>query len=167
MTGATQFWISQNTPEYPAGQSQPQLWFTVPPFWQVIDVTVTLNEHEDDPHEFVAVQVTGVVPEANVEPETGEQTTVAAGVAVAVGSVQVAMFVLQRSISEGQEAITGVSLIVTLNEQLELPHELDAVHVTVVVPVAKEVPLSGEQTTVAAGLAVAVGSVQVATWLSH
>ena len=32
MTGGTQFTISQYTPEYPGGQSQPQNWLTVPPF---------------------------------------------------------------------------------------------------------------------------------------
>ena len=56
-----------------------------------VSLIVTLNEQLDEPQEFVAVQVTLVVPVANVEPEAGEQDTVAAGVPVAVGSVQVAM----------------------------------------------------------------------------
>ena len=51
----------------------------------------TLNEQDDDPHEFVAVQVTTVVPFANVLPLAGVQVIVAAGVPVAVGSVHVAM----------------------------------------------------------------------------
>ena len=63
---------------------------------------------------------------------------------------------------EGQAPITGLSLIVTVNEQLEFPHVLDAVQVTVVVPVANVEPDAGEHTTVAAGLPLEVGSVQVA-----
>ena len=66
-------------------------------------------------------------------------------------------------ISEGHEPITGDSLIVTENEQLEVPQELVAVHVTEVVPVLNVEPEAGEQTTVAAGVPVDVGSVQVAT----
>ena len=69
-------------------------------------------------------------------------------------------------ISEGQAAITGLSLIVTLNEQDEVPHELVAVHVTAVVPIVNEDPESGEHTTTGV-VPVAVGSVQVAIKLSH
>ena len=68
---------------------------------------------------------------------------------------------------EGHALITGISLMVTVNEQLEVPQTLDAVHVTVVVPVAKVEPDAGEQTTIAVGLPLDVGSVQVAMWLSH
>jgi hypothetical protein len=46
---------------------------------------VTLNEHDDDAHTFVAVHVTVVVPVANVDPDDGTQTTGAAGVPVDVG----------------------------------------------------------------------------------
>jgi len=60
-------------------------------------------------------------------------------------------------ISSGHEPITGLSLIVTLNEQDEDPHELVAVHVTAVVPVENEDPDAGEQTTFAAGVPVADG----------
>ena len=63
---------------------------------------------------------------------------------------------------EGQALITGVSLIVTLNEHASLPHELVAVQVTLVVPVENVLPEAGEQTTEAAGVPVAVGSVHVA-----
>ena len=52
---------------------------------------VTLKLQLDDPHEFVAVHVTIVVPDANVEPDAGTQVTVAAGDPVDVGSVQLAM----------------------------------------------------------------------------
>ena len=62
---------------------------------------------------------------------------------------------------EGQAPITGLSLIVTLNVQVEVPQELVAVQVTVVVPVTNVEPESGEQTTVPP--CVEVGSVQVAT----
>jgi hypothetical protein len=51
--------------------------------------------------------------------------------------------------SEGQAPITGLSLIVTLNEQDEVPHELVAVHVTAVVPVMNVEPDAGTHTTVA------------------
>ena len=52
---------------------------------------VTLNEHEDEPHEFVAVHVTTVTPFANALPLAGVHVTVAAGVPVEVGSVHVAI----------------------------------------------------------------------------
>jgi hypothetical protein len=64
---------------------------------------------------------------------------------------------------EGQEPITGDSLIITVNVQLDEPQELVAVQVTVVVPAANVLPDAGEQTTVGEGVPVAVGSVHVAT----
>ena len=64
---------------------------------------------------------------------------------------------------DGHAPITGLSLMVTVNEQLEVPQRLEAVHVTVVVPVAKVEPDAGEHTTVAVGLPLEVGLVQVAT----
>ena len=63
----------------------------------------------------------------------------------------------------GQAPITGLSLMVTVNEQASLPQAFVAVHVTVVVPVANEEPEAGEQETVAAGVPVAVGVENVAT----
>ena len=68
--------------------------------------------------------------------------------------------------SEGQAPITGDSLMVTLNEHDEVPHELVAVHVTTVVPIVNVEPETGEQTTTGV-VPVAVGSVQVAVKLSH
>ena len=67
----------------------------------------------------------------------------------------------------GQALITGDSSIVTVNEQLDEPQVLVAVHVTVVAPVIKLDPDAGEQVTVAAGDPLDVGFVQVAMWLSH
>ena len=64
---------------------------------------------------------------------------------------------------DGHALITGASFIVTVNVQLDDPHELVAVQVTVEVPVANVLPDNGEHTTVAAGVPVAVGAVQVAT----
>jgi hypothetical protein len=64
-------------------------------------------------------------------------------------------------ISEGQAPITGDSLIVTLNEQDEVPHEFVAVHVTAVVPVMNVEPDAGTQATKAAGVPVDVGVVNV------
>jgi hypothetical protein len=69
--------------------------------------------------------------------------------------------------SKGQAPIAGLSLIVTENEQLELPHEFVAVQVTEVVPVANVDPDAGEQLTIAAGVPDDIGFVHVATWLSH
>lgn len=53
-----------------------------------------MNEQDDDPHVLVAIQVTVVVPALNVLPEDGEQLTVAVGVPVEEGFVQVATAVL-------------------------------------------------------------------------
>ena len=53
--------------------------------------------------------------------------------------------------SDGHEPITGDSLMVTLNEQLDIPQEFAAVQVTEVVPVVNVDPEAGEQFTVAAG----------------
>jgi hypothetical protein len=64
-------------------------------------------------------------------------------------------------ISEGQAPITGLSLMVTLNEHDELPQELVAVQVTAVVPVANVEPDAGTQVTVATG--VEVGAVNITT----
>ena len=67
----------------------------------------------------------------------------------------------------GHDPICGVSLIVTENEQLDVPQELVAVHVTLDVPVTNVEPDAGEHVTVGAGVPVAVGLIHVATWLSH
>ena len=61
----------------------------------------------------------------------------------------------------------GDSVIVTLKVQVELEQELVAVQVTTVVPAGNADPETGEQETVAEGDPEAVGSVQVATLLSH
>ena len=63
---------------------------------------------------------------------------------------------------EGHELMTGLSLIVTVNEQLDVPQTFEAAQVTDVIPVANVEPDAGEQTTVAAGLPLDVGFVQVA-----
>ena len=93
------------------------------------------------------MQVTTVVPLGNVLPEAGEQLTVGEGVPVAdgVGYVTTGLAVV---ISEGHAPITGLSLIVTENEQEEVPQEFVAVQVTLVVPVAKVEPEAGTQVTV-------------------
>jgi len=127
---------------------------------------VTENEQLDVPHELVAVQVTVDVPVMNVEPEAGEQTTVAAGDPVEVGLVHVATWLSHCTISEGHAAITGVSLIVTENEQLDVPQPLVAVQVTVEVPVMNVEPEAGLHVTTGV-VPEAVGSVHVAVVLSH
>src|SRR3982750_3219231 len=96
-----------------------------------LSLIVTLNEQLEVPQEFVAVQDTVVVPVTNVEPEAGEQTTDAAGDPVAVGSVHVAMWLSHCTMFEGQAPIAGLSLMITLNEQLEVPQEFVAVQDTV------------------------------------
>ena len=50
---------------------------------------------------------------------------------------------------------------------MEVPHELDAVHVTVVVPMLNVEPETGLQVTTADGVPVVVGSIHVAMKLSH
>src|SRR6188768_1330014 len=67
---------------------------------------VTLKLHDELPHALVAVHVTAVVPIANVDPESGAQTTVGV-VPVEVGSVQVAVVLSHCTIAEGQAPITG------------------------------------------------------------
>ena len=63
---------------------------------------------------------------------------------------------------EGHALMVGLTLIVTVNEQLDVPQTFDEVQVTDVVPVANVEPDEGEHTTVAAGLPLEVGFVQVA-----
>jgi len=53
--------------------------------------TVTENEHVDTAQLFVALQLTVVVPAANVDPEAGLQTMTGDGEPVAEGSLQVAV----------------------------------------------------------------------------
>ena len=52
-----------------------------------IAFTVTVKLHDAEPAEFVAVQVTVVVPTGKTEPDGGVQVTVAPFVAVGVGYV--------------------------------------------------------------------------------
>jgi hypothetical protein len=54
-----------------------------------LSLIVTLKLHDELPHALVAVQVTAVVPVANVAPDKGEHVTVGV-VPVAVGLVHVA-----------------------------------------------------------------------------
>ena len=77
-----------------------------------VSLIVTVNEHEDEPHELVAVQVTVVVPVAKVEPDAGEQETDAAGVPVAVGVEKVTTG-LHCVIFAGQVPITGAVFTTT------------------------------------------------------
>ena len=63
--------------------------------------------------------------------------------------------------------MTGDVFIITVKLHDEVPQEFVAVQVTVLTPVGKFEPDAGTHATVAAGVPVAVGSVQVATWLSH
>ena len=60
---------------------------------------------------------------------------------------------------EGWVVMAGAVLTVTENEQDELPQELVAVQVTVVVPVVNVDPEAGVHETVGAGVPVAVGAV--------
>ena len=120
-------------------------------------LTITLKEQLDVPHAFTAVHVTVVDPTGNVLPDAGLHITEGAGVPVTAG-VNVTTR-LQVDMSEGQ-VMTGLSLMVTLNEQLEVPQALVAVHVTVVVPVTNVEPEAGTQATTPP--CVAVGSTHVA-----
>ena len=119
-------------------------------------LTVTLKLQDDELQLLEAVQVTTVVPAAKVDPEAGVQITVAAGDPDAVGVLKVTTG-LQVVISEGQDPMTGLSLIVTLNEQEAVLQLLEAVQLTTVVPVAKLDPEAGEQFTEGEGVPVAAG----------
>ena len=121
-----------------------------------LSFTVTLKVQVDEPHVFVAVQVTVVVPVENVEPEAGEQDTVGVGVPLADG-VEYVTTGLHVVISEGQAPITGLSFTVTLKEQVAVPHELVAEQLTVVVPVGKVEPGAGVQVTIGTGNPETVG----------
>ena len=123
-------------------------------------LTTTLKEQDAVLQEFEAVHDTTVVPTANVLPEAGVHTTAGAGLPETTG-VNVTTG-LQVDMSEGQ-VINGDSLMVTLNEHDEVPHELVAVQVTKVVPVTNVEPEAGTQATVAAGVPVEVGVVKVTT----
>src|SRR4026207_390854 len=87
-----------------------------------LSLIVTLNEHEDDPQVLVAVHVTEVVPVTKVEPDAGTHVTVPAGVPVEVGVANVTTWLSHCVMWEGHAPITGLSLIVTLNEHEEDPH---------------------------------------------
>ena len=128
-----------------------------------LKLIVTVNEQLDDPHRLVEVHVTVVVPVANVLPLAGEQTTTGVGVPDEVGFVHTATWLSHCVMFDGHALITGVTFIVTVNVQLDDPHELVAVQVTVEVPVANVLPDNGEHATVAAGVPDDVGSVHVAT----
>ena len=116
----------------------------------------------------VAVQVTVVTPLAKVEPEAGEQLTVAPEqLSLAVGVVYVtvaehwpeAVFVVMFA----GHVTVGAWLSTTVTVNVQLPVRFDAsvaVQVTVVTPLAKLLPEAGEQETVAPEqLSVAVGVV--------
>ena len=124
-----------------------------------VSLTVTVNEHDPVFDEAsVAVQVTVVVPTANVDPVAGTHTTVAPGqLSAAVGVVKfttaehwpaaAAVVMFTGHVTVG----ACVSLIVTVNEHV--PSALfadpsDAVHVTVVVPTGNVAPDAGTHTTV-------------------
>jgi hypothetical protein len=111
----------------------------------------------------VVEHVTVVTPFAKLLPETGAQVTVP-HIPVVVGAeyVSVCAHVPGATLSTmlpGHVIVHGVT--VTVNVQLFVLALVSvAVHVTVVVPIAKHVPDAGEQLTVAPGqLSLAVGVV--------
>jgi hypothetical protein len=120
-----------------------------------LSTTVTVNEHVAVlPLVSVAVQVTVLVPRAKVEPLVGAQLLVTPGqLSPMVGALQViagdeqvpdAVFV---AILAGQ-VIVGAWLSTTVTVKLQLfvlPLASVAVHVTVLLPVAKLEPLAGTQ----------------------
>src|SRR6266511_3141488 len=122
--------------------------------------TVTVNEHVAWlPDASVAVQFTVVVPGGKVEPDGGLHTTFTPGqLSVEPGANATAADTFPGSLPTtmlvGQVIFGGSeSLTVTVNEQLELlPAPSLAVQVTVVVPVGKNEPEAGLQTTMTPGL---------------
>jgi len=81
--------------------------------------TVTLNEQLEDPHPFVAVQVTVVVPARKLDPEAGEHDTTGE-VPVAVGSVHVGLK-LHVTISDGHAPMTGGTQFAISHSRPEYP----------------------------------------------
>jgi len=112
------------------------------------------------------VQTTAVVPTGKVEPEAGLEVTAPTPgqLSVAVGRVKLtAAPHCPGSLSFAMSAwalSTGfsVSSIVTWKVQIEVPHELIAVAVTVVVPTGNEDPGAFEYVIVGAGMPVAVAA---------
>ena len=139
-----------------------------------LSVTVTVKLHELLlPEVSEAVQVTVVTPLANAVPEAGEHVTVRAPsqASLAVGVVYVATAVhnpgsvLTEMLVE-QPAKVGpwLSLTVTVKlHELLLPDVSEAEQVTVVTPLANELPEAGVQVTGRAPsqTSVAVGAVYV------
>ena len=130
--------------------------------------TVTVNVH--DPvfaDASVAVHVTVVAPSGNVEPEAGTHTTVAPGqLSDAAGVVKFTTAehcpgVLPVVMFAGHVTVGAcVSLTVTVNEHVVFGNTpFDAVHVTVVVPIANVEPDAGTHVTVGSGHPAAVGVV--------
>ena len=107
---------------------------------------------------LVAVQVTVVAPSGKLEPLGGWQKTVTPGqLSVPVATKvtiwpQVAGFTLVEMFPGQLIAGGSMSFTVTVKVQaLVLPAASVAVHVTVVMPLLKLVPLAGEQLTLALG----------------
>ena len=92
---------------------------------------VTVNVQLETPHAFVAEHVTTVIPVAKDEPDAGVHVTVGAGVPVAVGFVQVAMWLSHWSMFEGHALITGAVFVVTIPVEAEEVHPPKPVTVTV------------------------------------
>src|SRR5258705_6092079 len=114
----------------------------------------------------VTVQTTAVVPTGKVEPEAGLEVTAPTPgqLSVAVGRVKLtAAPHCPGSLSFAMSAwalSTGfsVSSIVNWKVQIEVPHEVIAVAVTVVVPTGNEDPGAFEYVIVGAGMPVAVAA---------
>jgi hypothetical protein len=124
-----------------------------------VSLTVTVKVHEPGlPLASVAVQVTGVVPLAKVEPLAGLQATVAPGqlsVTLAANVTTAPHWFTPAGtlMLAGQVTAGGcVSLTVTVKvHELVVPLLSVPVQVTGVVPLAKVEPLVGLQATVAPG----------------
>jgi hypothetical protein len=126
----------------------------------VVSCTITWNDVlELFDNESVAVHVTNVVPNANVDPDTGSQSTgsVPSTASVAVGAVHDAFApddpVASTVRSDGVPEITGADELLevtkTVNVAVPLfPWESCAVHDTTVWPTGKVLPEAGAHWTV-------------------
>lgn len=120
-----------------------------------LTVTVKLQLVETMP-QLKAVQVTVVVPIGKKLPlgglqetERGPQPPVAELLKKTFAPAPGPQLVALTTMFEEQVRMTaGHGLTVTVNEQLVVLQPSDAVHVTVVVPTGKVLPLGGLQTTV-------------------
>ena len=114
-------------------------------------VTITSKEQVFVPQALVAVQVTVFVPRGNALPLAGTQRRSAPPVTMGLVNVTVAEELQVAFVMDAGQlrvmATAGISVTVTLNEQVLEPQALVAVQMTAFVPKGNTLPLTGTQPT--------------------